>query len=63
MDDWEIMQKCRIKWARELAAAGRPPLDERMGAAYHRGFMDALNVALDRVIAEERTDAANGSEK
>lgn len=53
MDDWEIMQKCRIKWARERAAENLPPLNEHMGAAYHRGFMDALNVALEKVISDE----------
>lgn len=58
MDDWEVMQKHRIKWARERAAAGLPPLDEKMGAAYHRGFMDALNVALGRVI--EATCSGDG---
>jgi hypothetical protein len=51
VNDWDIMQKCRIKWERERAA----PLDPDMGEAYHRGFMDALEVALNRVIAEDRT--------
>jgi hypothetical protein len=63
MDDWEIMQKCRMKWARERAATRLSPLDEKMAVAYHRGFMDALNVALGRVIAEGMAEEQSAAQE
>lgn len=52
MNDHEIMQKCRKKWVQEFRRSGLEKPDIKMMASYHRGFIDALNVALDIAIKE-----------
>jgi hypothetical protein len=55
MNDFEVMQKCRLKWLHEIGRHTNQPMpNEQALAAYHRGFIDALEVALGRVIADER---------
>lgn len=62
MNDFDIMQKCRLKWVRELGQnTNQPcPTDQAL-AGYHRGFLDALEVALDKVIADERAYVSSGA--
>lgn len=59
MNDFEVMQKSRRKWVRECAEANRPMPSAEELAAYHRGFIDALVVALGVAIKE--TSAADVS--
>ena len=62
MNDHEAMLRSRIIWVRELAKGNHPLPDERALAAYHRGFLDALSVALGRVINDaQRAEAATPS--
>lgn len=65
MNDFDVMSKCRGKWCRERGEAGMTMPDSLALAAYHRGFMDALNVALGRVILEDqqRDAASNGGKE
>lgn len=60
MNDFDVMCLQRDKWCRERAGAGlaKPTLGEM--SAYHRAFLDALDVALCRTIAAERDAARDG---
>jgi beta-glucosidase/6-phospho-beta-glucosidase/beta-galactosidase len=48
--NFEIMQRLRLKWVRELGTAGRPMASEQSLAAYHRGFMDAVTETIEAAV-------------
>ena len=52
--DFEVMKRARLRWCRELGYAGAPAPSEATLAAYHRGFNDALHIALCRVVDSTR---------
>jgi hypothetical protein len=55
MDDFEVMRRSRLRWVKEIGRNTDLPMPSLEAlAAYHRGFMDALEVALVRVINDER---------
>lgn len=43
--DFDVMRESRLKWVRECAAQNLPMPSEQALAAYHRGFLDALEAS------------------
>lgn len=58
MNDYDIMNKYRAKWLKELP--GSNPPGTMALAAYARGFMDALVVALRMTIEENERNESSG---